>query len=183
MFCQRILWGSRWGYDRASQWNLSTKDRVRSGLTCKMALSHISLNSSHIISTYHIDDPSAPQHDDDLPHPLYRVRWYVSRFWIGLPSSQTPSQPQPRKPSTVERWFSLELDWVRHTNGFLRITHVTFLLVLLTFRFGSTGTAVLYSCFLCWCFLCCVFGCGRIGDRCVCVRFVWAGVHHLDGQQ
>ena len=53
MFCQRILWGSRWGYDRASQWNLSTKDRVRSGLTCKMALWHIWLNSSHIISTHH----------------------------------------------------------------------------------------------------------------------------------
>ena len=53
MFCQRILWGSRWDCDRASQWNLRTKDRVRSGLTCKMALSHIWSNSSHIISTHH----------------------------------------------------------------------------------------------------------------------------------
>ena len=34
MFCQRSLWSSRSDYDKASQWNLNTKSRVRSSSTC-----------------------------------------------------------------------------------------------------------------------------------------------------
>ena len=53
---------------------------------------------------------------------------------------------------------------------FLRITHVTFLLVLLTFRFVSCA----HRC-ACWGFdrlNGCVRACGRFGDRCVRARLV-----------